>query len=55
MMPATRALEVASANIDAILDQYRPCYAVNLDNIRRTKKQYLDLLTSNTRYQISQV
>ena len=53
MMPATRALEVASTNSDAILDQYRPCYAVNLDNIRRTQKQYLDLLTANTRYQIS--
>ncbi len=53
MMTATRATEVATQNHHAALDMYRPCYSVNLDNIRRSKKEYLDFLTANTRYQIT--
>jgi CelD/BcsL family acetyltransferase involved in cellulose biosynthesis len=53
MMTATRALEVSSQNNHAVLDMYRPSYSVNLENIRKSNKTYLDFLTSNTRYQIN--
>jgi len=53
MMSAHRATEVAKANPQAVLDLYRPCYAVDLNTIRLTDRNYLDFLTSNTRYQVT--
>jgi hypothetical protein len=52
MMSTHRAEEVVSENKQATLGIYRPCYAVNLDDVRESQLNYIESLTANTRYQI---
>ena len=52
MMSAHRAEAVLAKNKNATVDRYRPCYAVNLLDLRANKIDYMKSLTANTRYQI---
>lgn len=52
MMSLSRGLELLRSVDNASINIYRPCYTTNLNSIRETGKEYLQTLTSNTRYQI---
>ena len=52
MMPRSRAEYISSATALADIGLRNPCYAVDLNTIRNANREYLQFLTSNTRYQI---
>jgi CelD/BcsL family acetyltransferase involved in cellulose biosynthesis len=52
MMPASRASEIADEIPLAKLEQGQPCYAVNFESVKNAKKEFLDTLSRNTRYQV---
>lgn len=52
MMTLSRGSEVLESNDTASIYIRRPCYACNLKSIRLQDNNYLQSLTSNTRYQI---
>ncbi len=52
MMTLSRGSEVIESNNTASIYIRRPCYTANLKDIRQQGMNYLQSLTSNTRYQI---
>ena len=52
MMTLSRGSAVIESNNSASIYIRRPCYTANLKNIRQQGMNYLQSLTSNTRYQI---
>lgn len=52
MMPKSHALAITKYFKNARLDNRTPAYMTNLNELRRTGKNHIDTLSSNTRYQI---